>query len=356
MNDLNIAKTQTRQNHTKAQQIVTDGANRASAEHTHQPHTTPLLRKLDSKQPPPTTTPPPTNPTKPPQTPNLGNPHDDEVIEHQISAATEFLKQRLQGNYHVDTYGYDEHFNQHVALGLLRILYRHWFRVETRGLENVPAEDGALLVANHSGTIALDSLMMMVALHDDHPAQRTLRLLGADLIFKTPMIGSLARKVGVTLASPDDANRLLSGGHTVGVFPEGFKGIGKPFSERYKLQRFGRGGFVSAALQTGKPIIPCAIVGAEETYPMIADLTVIARLLGVPFCPVTPTWPLLGPLGLVPLPSKWVIQFGEPIPTDQYTPDDLDDPMLVFELTDRVRETIQETLYSLLVSRRAVFT
>lgn len=294
--------------------------------------------------------------TKPrPEPSPFTRPSDDEVIEHQISVATEFLKRRLNGDYHVDTYGYDEHFNDHIALGLLRILYRHWFRVETRGVENVPTNDGALLVANHSGTIALDSLMLLVALHDEHPAQRNLRLLGADLVFQAPIIGNLARKIGVTLASHADANRLLADGHTVGVFPEGFKGIGKPFSDRYKLQRFGRGGFVSAALQARKPIIPCAIVGAEETYPMIADIKILARLLGVPFCPITPTWPLLGPLGVVPLPTKWTIEFGTPIPTDGYSDEDLDDAMLVFELTDRVRETIQETLYSLLVTRKSVF-
>ena len=151
------------------------------------------------------------------------------------------------------------------------------------------------------------------------------------------------------------SERLLSGGELVGVWPEGFKGIGKNFRDRYKLQRFGRGGFVSAALRTGTPIVPCSIVGAEETYPKIGDIPPLARLFGAPYFPITPTFPLLGPAGLVPLPSKWYIEFGEPIRTDDHTAADAEDPMLVFNLTDQVRETIQHTLYRLLSQRRNVF-
>jgi 1-acyl-sn-glycerol-3-phosphate acyltransferase len=198
--------------------------------------------------------------------------------------------------------------------------------------------------------------MTTVALHDEHPAQRRLRLLGADLVFQAPFVGALARKMGTTLACNEDAERLLSAGELVGVFPEGFKGIGKPFSERYTLQRFGRGGFVSAALRTGVPIVPCAIVGAEEIYPMIGNVKTAARLLGLPYFPITPTFPLLGPLGAVPLPSKWFIAFGDPIETESYGPAAADDPMVVFNLTDQVRETIQHSLYRLLLQRRSVFS
>ena len=147
----------------------------------------------------------------------------------------------------------------------------------------------------------------------------------------------------------------LERGEVVGVMPEGFKGVGKPFSERYKLQRFGRGGFVSAAIRAKAPIVPCSIVGAEETYPMIANLATLARMIGVPYVPITPTFPWLGPLGLIPLPAKWIIEFGEPIATDGHGDGAADDPMLVFELTDRVRETIQQTLYALLVRRTSTF-
>jgi 1-acyl-sn-glycerol-3-phosphate acyltransferase len=180
-------------------------------------------------------------------------------------------------------------------------------------------------------------------------------MLGADLVFRTPVVGPLARKSGQTLACNADAERLLGAGELVGVWPEGFKGIGKPFRDRYKLQRFGRGGFVSAALRTGVPIVPCSIVGAEEIYPKIADIKPLARLFGLPYFPVTPLFPLFGPLGAVPLPSKWYIEFGEPIATDEQAAGAEDDPMLVFNLTDQVRETIQQTLYRLLSQRRSAF-
>ncbi len=276
-------------------------------------------------------------------------------VEHYLATILSFLRRRLTGDYVVDEFGFDEDFTRNFYLPVLRPLYRSWFRVEVRGIENIPASGGGLVVANHSGTIAMDSLMTQVAVHDEHPARRHLRMLGADLVFQTPVVGQLARKSGSTLAATADAERLLSGGELCGVWPEGFKGVGKPFSERYKLQRFGRGGFVSAALRTGVPIIPCSIVGAEEIYPIIGNMKTVARLMGAPYAPITPTWPLLGPLGLIPLPSKWIIEFGSPVETADLGPNAADDPMLVFDLTDQVRETIQQTLYSLLMQRRSVF-
>lgn len=266
-----------------------------------------------------------------------------------------FLRERMAGNYAVDEFGFDPEFNDKVLMAAARPLYRSWFRVESSGLEHVPDVGGALVVANHSGTIALDSIMTQVALLDDHPAHRHLRMLGADLVFSTPFLGEIARKAGHTLACNPDAERLLDRGEIVGVWPEGFKGVGKPFSERYKLQRFGRGGFVAAALRTGTPIIPTAIVGAEEIYPMLADAKVIARVFGLPYFPITPTFPWLGPLGMVPLPSKWFIHFGEPIPTDGFGAGAADDPMVVFNLTDQVREQIQASLVRLLMKRQSVF-
>ena len=276
-------------------------------------------------------------------------------VDERVAQALAFLRRRLTGEYRVDEYGFDPELTETVLYALLRPLYRRWFRVEVRGIENIPGTGGALLVGNHSGAVALDAYMTALAVHDEHPRHRFLRLLGADLVFRTPFIGELARKSGATLAANADAERLLSAGEVVGVWPEGFKGTGKPFSERYKLQRFGRGGFVSAALRTRTPIVPCAIVGAEETYPIIGNVPTLARLLGLPYVPITPTWPWLGPLGMLPLPSKWLIEFGTPVPTDELGTGSAEDPMLVFDLTDRVRQTIQQTLYALLVQRRSVF-
>ena len=276
-------------------------------------------------------------------------------IEAKVAAVLGFLGRRLTGEYELDDFGFDAEFAEAVPLLLLRPLYRHWFRVEVRGIENLPISGGALIVANHSGAIPIDALMASVAVHEEHPEHRFLRTLGADLVFQTPFLAGLARRSGATLASNPDAERLLSDGHLVGVWPEGFKGIGKPFTERYKLQRFGRGGFVSAALRTGTPIIPCSIVGAEETYPIIGNVPSLARLLGLPYLPITPFFPLLGPLGVIPLPSKWLIEFGTPVLTDDYEPGAAEDPMLVFDLTDQIRQSIQQTLYSLLVQRRSIF-
>ncbi|UGY92903.1 lysophospholipid acyltransferase family protein [Streptomyces gobiensis] len=275
--------------------------------------------------------------------------------DRKAAQGLSFLRRRVTGEYEVDDFGYDAELTDQVLMSLLRPMYEKYFRVEVRGVENIPADGGALVVANHSGTLPWDGLMLQVAVHDHHPADRHLRLLAADLVFVLPVVNELARKAGHTLACAEDAGRLLERGEVVGVMPEGFKGIGKPFSDRYKLQRFGRGGFVSTALRAGAPIVPCSIVGAEEIYPMLGNAKTVARLLGLPYFPITPTFPWLGPLGAVPLPTKWTIQFGEPIPTDGYPAEAADDPMLMFNLTDQVRETIQHTLYKLLVQRRSVF-
>jgi 1-acyl-sn-glycerol-3-phosphate acyltransferase len=273
--------------------------------------------------------------------------------EPRLAEFLAFLRRRITGDYVIDDYGFDREVTEHFLLAAVRPLKEKWFRIEVRGAENIPAEGGALVVSNHSGTVPVDGIMTMASVHDT--TGRFLRPLGADLVFRLPFIGELARRGGATLACNEDAERMLSGGELVGVWPEGFKGIGKPYSERYKLQRFGRGGFVSAAIRTGVPIIPTSVVGAEEIYPLVGNIPSLARLLGVPYIPITPLFPWLGPLGLVPLPSKWIIEFGEPIRTDEYDATAADDPMLVFNLTDQVRESIQQNLYSLLMQRGSVF-
>jgi 1-acyl-sn-glycerol-3-phosphate acyltransferase len=273
--------------------------------------------------------------------------------EQRLAEFLAFLRRRVTGEFEVDEYGFDAEVTERFLLATVRPLAQKWFRVEVRGAENIPTDGGALVVSNHSGTIPLDGLVTMVSIHDS--TGRNLRPLGADLVFRMPIFGELARKGGATLACNEDAQRMLAGGELVGVWPEGFKGIGKPYSDRYKLQRFGRGGFVSAAIRTGVPIIPCSVVGAEEIYPLVGNVPSLARLLGMPYIPITPFFPLLGPLGMVPLPSKWLIEFGEPIRTDAYDGGAADDPMLVFNVTDQVRETIQQTLYTLLMQRRSVF-
>ena len=272
-----------------------------------------------------------------------------------VEEALEFVGRRVLGEYEVDEFGHDPDLVEHVLAPLLRPLYRHWWRVETRGLEHVPDSGPALVVGNHAGTLPFDALMVALALLDEHPAHRSLRMLAADLAFSLPVVAPLARKSGNTLACAEDATRLLEAGELVGVWPEGYKGLGKPYRERYQLQRFGRGGFVEIALRTGAPIVPVAVVGSEEIYPMIANLRRLARLLGFPYFPVTPTFPALGPLGAIPLPSKWLIEFCPPIETAHLGPEALLDPMVLFDLTDQVRDIIQQTVHRNLLARGSVF-
>lgn len=270
-----------------------------------------------------------------------------------INAAGEILATRITGGYEIDDFGFDEHFHRTVWLPLWRPLFENWFRVEVIGADNIPAEGAGLIVSNHAGVLPLDGLMTSVAVHDH--AGRALRLLAADLAMTLPLSAPLARRAGATLACSADAERLLESGHMVAVWPEGFKGLGKPFADRYRLQRFGRGGFVSTALAAGAPIIPCSVVGSEEIYPKIGDVPALARLFGFPYMPITPTFPLLGGLGGIPLPTKWTMEFGEPIETAHLGDEAAEDPMVVFELTDQVRETIQNTLFRNLARRGSVF-
>ncbi|MDX6231918.1 MAG: hypothetical protein QOH68_886 [Nocardioidaceae bacterium] len=272
--------------------------------------------------------------------------------ETRIATLLATIRRRMSGDYEVDEFGFDPQITE-VLVAAIEPLAEKWFRLEVRGVENIPTDGGALLVANHSGTVPIDGLITGYAVKKY--SGRNLRPLGADLVFSLPFVGQIARKVGATLACTEDAERLLTTGELAGVWPEGFKGIGKPFAERYKLQRFGRGGFVSSAMRAQVPIVPVSIVGAEEIYPLVGNVPSLARLLGLPYLPITPFFPLLGPLGMIPLPSKWIIEFGEPIRTDAYEPESADDPMLLFNVTDQVRETIQQTLYSLLVDRGNAF-
>jgi 1-acyl-sn-glycerol-3-phosphate acyltransferase len=254
-----------------------------------------------------------------------------------------------------DEFGFDPEFNARVLIPVARFFYQQWFRVRMRGLEHVPPHGPALVVPNHSGTLPVDAVMLQAGLYDEHPAHRNLRLLGADLLYEIPLLAEMARKGGHARATPANADALLRAGELVGVFPEGFKGIGKPFAERYQLQRFGRGGFAATAIRSQVPLIPCAIVGAEEIYPMVGNAKPIAEWLGLPYFPITPMFPWLGPIGVVPLPSRWIIEFCPPVPTDCYAPDSAADPAVIADLSGRIRGTIQRKLDDLLDERGPAF-
>lgn len=247
---------------------------------------------------------------------------------------------------------FDPTLTAEVLLPAFRPLYTSWFRVETLGASNLPGEGAGIVAANHGGGLwALDSVMTALAVHDEHPARRHLRMLGADVIFRTPGLREVAALGGVTPAREPDLARLLDAGELVGVWPEGYRGIGKPYAQRYQLQRFGRGGFVRAALRHGAPIIPTAIVGAEEIHPVLGTAPQVAKALNLPYFPLTPTFPWLGPLGLIPLPSKWLIEFCAPIPTAGLGPEAAEDPQVVRDLVEAVRTVIAGSLAGLLARR-----
>lgn len=272
-----------------------------------------------------------------------------------VSFLGDFLRRRLSGDYDIDDFGYDRELSREILLPLIRPLYETYFRVRSFGIDRIPSEGPALLVANHSGTVPLDAVILQYAVATEHPERRLVRNVAADLAFRMPFVGPLARKTGNAVACDEDAFELLRRGELLGIFPEGYKGVGKGWRERYRLQRFGRGGFMEIALRTRAPIVPIAIIGAEEAYPMIANARALAHALGFPYFPITPTFPLLGPLGLLPLPSRWLIEFGHPISMEDYPDDAAEDPMLVFDLADRVRDTIQEMLYRNLTVRGPAF-
>jgi 1-acyl-sn-glycerol-3-phosphate acyltransferase len=267
----------------------------------------------------------------------------------------ERMARRMRGDYHEDEWGFDEEFAE-AAYPFFELLYDQWWRVDTTGVEHVPAHGRAMLVSNHAGAIfPFDASMITGAIMKRHPLQRWPRFMVLDWAFSLPFLSAFMRKVGGVPASPFNATRILEDDGLMMVFPEGVKGTGKPFAERYRLQRFGRGGFVEVALRTGSPIIPIAVVGSEEIYPKIADSGMLARALGAPYAPITPTFPWLGPLGLIPLPSKWRIEFCEPVDVSSLGPEAAEDRQLVFELSEQVRETIQQKLYENLVKRGSAF-
>jgi 1-acyl-sn-glycerol-3-phosphate acyltransferase len=254
----------------------------------------------------------------------------------------------------VDDFGFDPIYERKV-MPFFNFLYEKYFRVEAEGVDRVPAEGRCLLVSNHSGTLPYDGAMLKTCVKREHPQHRDVRWLAEDFIFHFPFLGSFTNRVGAVRACQENAERLLQQEALVAVFPEGVKGIGKLFKDRYRLQRFGRGGFIKLCLRTGTPVVPVAVVGAEEATPMLFRVELFAKALGLPYIPVTPTFPALGPLGLLPAPTKWKIQFGEIITLDEYGPEEADDEILVGRLAERVRATIQGMLDRSVGGRQSVW-
>lgn len=276
------------------------------------------------------------------------------VLAYLARAQAQAARRRAEGRYELDEFGLDPGFlNAMLPLG--KYLYRYYWRVETTGLEHVPKEGPALLVSNHSGVLPFDGAMIAVATLTDMQPPRLARSLVADWFPTLPFLSILLQRTGQVQASPLNALRLLRRGELVVVFPEGYKGVGKLYRDRYQLARFGRGGFIRVAVAAGVPIVPVAVVGAEEIYPMIARSNLLARLLGFPYFPITPTFPWLGPLGVIPLPTKWSIDFGAPIHIEHAGQRAAANPVVVNRLAEQVRSAIQQMLLARLARRRSVF-
>jgi len=283
-----------------------------------------------------------------------------EVLDmNRIMEVVQFVYQQRElarrgANYAVDDFGFDAQWTESF-ITVFKSLYRDYWRVETVGVEHVPPTGRALLVANHAGVLPWDGTMIKTAVYTEHSHPRHVRALVASQFMGMPVMSWFLRRTGQAVGHPDDTRRLLERDELVLVFPEGTRGTGKSFRDRYRLRRFGRGGFVATAIRARAPIIPVSVVGSEEIYPMVGDLRPVARLLGLPYFPVTPFWPWLGPLGMIPLPSKWRIQFHAPIDVSELSLKDADDQHQVMALADEVRDTIQRGIYDNLKLRRGVF-
>lgn len=244
--------------------------------------------------------------------------------------------------------GHDPTFLDRAA-PLLEFLWSRYFRVRLLGLENIPDQGPALLVANHSGGIPYDGTLLLYGIQRDHRLHRRVRPLVANFVFRSGWMSSVVARIGGVRASTETALPLLDAGELVAVFPEGLKGVGKMYRERYRLSRFGRGGFARLAKAAQVPMIPVAIVGAEEIHPVVGKITALSAPLGIPYIPITPTFPWLGPLGLLPVPTKWTIQIGTPVAAPNPG-----DAQGTARAAEAVRSAIDTMIADLLAQRRSI--
>jgi 1-acyl-sn-glycerol-3-phosphate acyltransferase len=238
---------------------------------------------------------------------------------------------------------------------LVEFFYRYWFRCDVEGIENVPASGGALLVSNHSGALPPDAPMIGKAIKEEHAHPRPLNITVEHFFKGYPGFSMLLPKIGCVAAHPANVHRLLRDEEQlVLVFPEGRKGTEKLYKDRYRLRRFGRGGFVEAAMRAQTPIVPVCVIGAEEAAPVFAQLTTLQKLTGLLYFPITPTFPHFGLLGMLGyLPAKFKIRFLEPIHFDE--PDSYRDKSLVQTVAQEVRARIQENVWEMVGERESVW-
>ena len=257
----------------------------------------------------------------------------------------------------VTDWGRSERVEGLIDRTVVDFLYHLWFRCEIEGIENVPDDGAALLVSNHSGALPPDAAMIVKAVKEEHARPRPVHLTVEHFFKGYPGFSMLVPKIGGVAAHPANVQRLLyDEQQLVLVFPEGRKGTEKLYKDRYRLRRFGRGGFVEAAMRGRAPIVPIAVVGAEESMPAFAQLKPLQRLTGLLYFPITPTWPHLGLLGMVGyLPAKFKIRFLPPVRTDDLGDEPWEDKALVQTIAHDIRATIQEELLDMVGKRRSVW-
>ena len=257
----------------------------------------------------------------------------------------------------VDDWGKSERVESFFDATVYEFYYRLWFRCEVEGIENVPGEGGALLVSNHAGALPPDAAMIAKAIKEEHPRPRLVRPLVEHFFKGYPGFSMLTAKVGCVPAHPANVHRLLHDEQQLAlVFPEGRKGSEKLYKDRYRLRRFGRGGFVESAMRAKAPIVPIAVVGAEEAQPIFAHVAPLQKVTKLIYFPVTPTFPWLGPLALGAfLPAKFKIRFLEPVRTDDMGDAPWEDQGLVQEVAQEIRARIQDELIDMLGKRRSVW-
>jgi 1-acyl-sn-glycerol-3-phosphate acyltransferase len=258
----------------------------------------------------------------------------------------------------LDDWGRSERVEGVFDRTIVEFFYRYWFRAEVEGIENVPAEGGALLVSNHAGALPPDAATIAKAIREEHSNPRPLYITVEHFFKSYPGFSMLIPKIGCVAAHPANVHRLLfDEQQLVLVFPEGRKGTEKLYRDRYRLRRFGRGGFVEAAMRAEASLVPVCVVGAEEAMPVFAQLDFMKRLTGLLYFPITPTFPWLGPLGLLAyLPAKFKIRFLEPIDTLELGgAEAAEDKALVQTLAQEIRARIQENLHEMLGKRKSVW-
>ena len=255
----------------------------------------------------------------------------------------------------LNDWGRSERVEGFFDRALVDFFYRYWFRAEVEGIENVPASGGALLVSNHSGALPPDAATIAKAIREEHPHPRPVNITVEHFFKGYPGASMLMPKIGCVPAHPANVDRLLyDEGQLVLVFPEGRKGTEKLYKDRYRLRRFGRGGFVEAAMRSRVPVVPIAVVGAEEAAPVFAQLSLLRRLTGLLYFPITPTFPHFGLLGMLGyLPAKFKIRFLEPLRFDAEGLDE--DKSLVQTVAHEVRARIQENVWEMVKKRKSVW-